>query len=65
MPGQLSRKRRGCGDAHHREARPRPTLQSRRLLISLRTVKYHLHKVFIKLGIGSQNELERVPQRPE
>jgi ATP/maltotriose-dependent transcriptional regulator MalT len=41
-----------------------PEIDSR-LLISLRTVKYHLRKVFIKLGIGLQNELERVPQRPE
>jgi DNA-binding CsgD family transcriptional regulator/tetratricopeptide (TPR) repeat protein len=32
-----------------------------RLFISPRTVQYHLHKVFLKLGISSRNQLGRVP----
>ena len=28
-----------------------------RLFVSRRTVEYHLHKVFIKLGIASRSEL--------
>jgi DNA-binding CsgD family transcriptional regulator len=32
-----------------------------RLFISPRTVQYHLHKVFLKLGIKSRNQLGRVP----
>jgi DNA-binding CsgD family transcriptional regulator len=35
----------------------------RRLFISTRTVKYHLHKVFTKLGIGSRAQLERALPR--
>jgi DNA-binding NarL/FixJ family response regulator len=31
-----------------------------RLFLSVRTVQYHLKKVFIKLGIESRNQLGRV-----
>jgi DNA-binding NarL/FixJ family response regulator len=32
-----------------------------RMFISARTVQYHLHKVFAKLGIESRTQLDRVP----
>jgi DNA-binding CsgD family transcriptional regulator len=32
-----------------------------RLFISARTVEYHLHKVFVKLGINSRNQLAYLP----
>jgi DNA-binding NarL/FixJ family response regulator len=36
-----------------------------RLFISPRTVEYHLHKIFNKLGISSRNQLDRVlPTEP-
>jgi DNA-binding CsgD family transcriptional regulator len=36
-----------------------------RLLISPRTVEYHLHEVFAKLDINSRNELDRaLPREP-
>jgi DNA-binding CsgD family transcriptional regulator/tetratricopeptide (TPR) repeat protein len=36
-----------------------------RLFISPRTVEYHLHKVFTKLGISSRNQLDRaLPSEP-
>ena len=36
-----------------------------RLFISPRTVEYHLHKVFSKLGISSRTQLDRaLPAQP-
>jgi hypothetical protein len=46
-----------------RAARPRRPLQPRDrqpAVISPRTVEYHLHKLFAKLGISSRGELDRV-----
>jgi DNA-binding NarL/FixJ family response regulator len=35
-----------------------------RLFISRRTVEYHLHKVFAKLGISTRDHLDRVLPPP-
>jgi DNA-binding NarL/FixJ family response regulator len=36
-----------------------------KLFLSPRTVEYHLHKVFTKLGIASRGELSRLlPEEP-
>jgi DNA-binding CsgD family transcriptional regulator len=42
-----------------REGHSNPEIGAQ-LFISPRTVEYHLHKVFTKLGISSRNELQRV-----
>jgi DNA-binding NarL/FixJ family response regulator len=35
-----------------------------RLFLSPRTVEYHLHKVFERLGVASRNELALVLEAP-
>jgi DNA-binding NarL/FixJ family response regulator len=42
-----------------REGHSNPEIGAQ-LFISPRTVEYHLHKVFTKMGISSRNELQRV-----
>jgi DNA-binding NarL/FixJ family response regulator len=56
--GQLTAQEMQIAELAH-EGHSNPEIGAR-VLISPRTVEYHLHKVFTKLEISSRNELQRV-----